>query len=67
MFRPYVSEHLGVDHAETLHDTQNVGLFGTAYEIPTADATFDTALAPPCSSASGRAEALCGRAIGCSR
>jgi ubiquinone/menaquinone biosynthesis C-methylase UbiE len=44
LMRPYVREHIGVDHADTLHDTSRVDLFGTAYEIPSPDAAFDTAL-----------------------
>ena len=44
MLAPHVSEHVGVDHVDTQHDASNVDLFGTAYEIPTEDATFDTAL-----------------------
>jgi SAM-dependent methyltransferase len=41
---PYVQEHVGVDHAETLHDRSNIDLLGTAYQIPAADASFDSAL-----------------------
>jgi len=44
LMRPYVDEHIGVDHVDTLHDISNVDLFGTAYEIPSPDAAFDTAL-----------------------
>lgn len=41
---PHVSEHVGVDHAACLHDRSNVDLTGTAYAIPAADASFDSAL-----------------------
>ena len=44
MFSPYVEEHTGVDHEATFHDTSNVDLFGTAYEIPTDEETFDSAI-----------------------
>jgi ubiquinone/menaquinone biosynthesis C-methylase UbiE len=44
LMRPFVREHVGVDHVETLHDTSNVDLFGTAYAIPSPDGAFDTAL-----------------------
>lgn len=40
----YVSEHVGVDHAETPHDKGGIDLFGTAYSIPVEDAVFDSAL-----------------------
>lgn len=40
----YVKEHVGVDHIETFHDKSNVDLWGTAYTIPAADATFDCAI-----------------------
>jgi SAM-dependent methyltransferase len=40
----YVSEHVGVDHEETLHDMSNIDLFGTAYDIPTDDEFFDSAI-----------------------
>ncbi len=39
-----VDTHVGVDHEGTQHDTANVDLFGTAYDIPAEPATFDTAL-----------------------
>ncbi len=40
----YVSEHVGVDHHETLHDSSQVDLFGTAYQIPCENVSFDSAL-----------------------
>ena len=44
LFAPFITEHVGVDHAETQHDLRHADLVGTAYEIPVADATFDTAI-----------------------
>ena len=41
---PHVTDHVGVDHAETLHDTSWVDVVGSAYAIPVEDETFDTAL-----------------------
>lgn len=41
---PYVSEHIGVDQEGTLHDKSNIDLFGSAYQIPTEDASFDSAI-----------------------
>lgn len=40
----YVSEHIGLDHQDTLHDRSNIELFGTAYQIPVEDASFDSAI-----------------------
>jgi SAM-dependent methyltransferase len=44
LLAPYVTEHVGVDHQGTLHDKSQVDLFGSAYEIPVKDATFDSAI-----------------------
>jgi SAM-dependent methyltransferase len=44
MVAPYVREHVGVDHEGTAHDRSRVDLWGTAYSIPAADASFDSAL-----------------------
>ncbi len=44
MASAYVTEHVGVDHKESLHDKSNVDLIGTAYKIPSDDNCFDTAL-----------------------
>ena len=41
---PFVSEHVGVDHASSPHDRSNVDLTGTAYAIPAPDNSFDSAL-----------------------
>ena len=43
MLAPFVTEHVGVDHEATFHDKSNIDLFGTAYEIPAGDASFDSA------------------------
>ncbi len=44
LLKPYVTEHIGVDHEGTFHSKDNVDLFGTAYAIPAPDASFDSAL-----------------------
>jgi SAM-dependent methyltransferase len=44
LLAPYVSEHVGLDHGGTLHSRSQVDLWGTAYEIPAPDASFDSAL-----------------------
>lgn len=44
LMAPYVSEHVGVDHIDTQHEITNIDLYGTAYEIPAASGSFDTAL-----------------------
>ena len=44
MLAPYVSEHVGLDHEWTKHEINNVDIFGTAYEIPVDDASFDSAI-----------------------
>jgi SAM-dependent methyltransferase len=44
MLAGVVSEHVGVDHADSLHGTQAVDLIGTAYSIPSDEGEFDSAL-----------------------
>ena len=44
MLSHLVTEHIGVDHEITVHDQSNIDLFGTAYNIPTADNSFDSAI-----------------------
>jgi SAM-dependent methyltransferase len=44
VFSVYVTEHVGVDHEGTLHDRSGIDLFGTAYQIPAADSSFDSAI-----------------------
>lgn len=41
---PYITKHIGVDHQETSHDKSNIDLFGTAYDIPVEDESFDSAI-----------------------
>jgi len=40
----YISQHIGVDHKATLHDNSNIDIFGTAYEIPVDNCSFDSAI-----------------------
>jgi SAM-dependent methyltransferase len=44
MVKPYVTEHIGVDHQDTLHDKSNIDRFGSAYNIPAEDGEFDSAI-----------------------
>jgi len=44
MLAPYVTEHIGLDHEDTLHNKSKIDLFGTAYDIPVEDEYFDTVL-----------------------
>ena len=44
LIAPYVDEHIGVDLKGGLHGDDAVDLFGTAYDIPTDDGTFDSAI-----------------------
>jgi ubiquinone/menaquinone biosynthesis C-methylase UbiE len=44
LLKPYVTEHIGVDHEGTFHSKANVDLLGTAYAIPAPDGSFDSAL-----------------------
>jgi SAM-dependent methyltransferase len=44
LIRPFVTEHVGVDHIDTFHDVANVDIFGSAYQIPAPDGHFDSAL-----------------------
>jgi len=41
---PYVTVHMGVDHEGTLHENSNIDIFGTAYQIPVEEASFDSAI-----------------------
>lgn len=38
----FVTEHIGVDHAESPHAQDNTDLVGTAYSIPVEDDSFDS-------------------------
>lgn len=40
----YVKEHVGLDHEDCPHDQSNIDLFGTAYDIPSSDNSFDCIL-----------------------
>jgi len=44
LLKPFVTEHIGVDHEKSFHDKGNVDLIGTAYSVPSPDASFDSAL-----------------------
>jgi len=44
LIRPYVTEYIGLDHENTLHDRSKIDLYGTAYEIPVGNEYFDTLL-----------------------
>lgn len=44
MMIPFITEHIGLDHEDTLHDKSKIDLFGTAYNIPVDDNYFDTVL-----------------------
>ena len=44
LLAPYVTEHIGVDHVDTFHDKSNIDLFGTAYENPVDEQSFDSAI-----------------------
>lgn len=40
----FVTEHVGLDHEDSPHDTSKVDLFGSADRIPAPDASFDCVL-----------------------
>jgi SAM-dependent methyltransferase len=42
--RPYVSEHVALDHEQGPHPKDAIDLLGSAYEIPAEDGSFDTIL-----------------------
>ena len=42
--KEFVTEHVGVDHRDSLHGSRNVDLDSTAYDIPVPDGSFDSAL-----------------------
>jgi len=44
LFRPFVSEHVGVDHPDTQHDRAKADILSSGYEIPVPAASFDTVL-----------------------
>jgi SAM-dependent methyltransferase len=44
LFRPFVTEHIGVDHPDTQHTGTKADIFSSGYEIPVPEASFDTVL-----------------------
>lgn len=44
MLAPYVSEHVGLEHRDSPHGLSSTDLIGSAYNIPSNDESFDTAL-----------------------
>lgn len=44
LLKPYVSEHIGVDHPDSPHALTSVDVLADAYDIPLESATFDTIL-----------------------
>jgi SAM-dependent methyltransferase len=44
LLKGHISEHIGVDHESTIHIHDNIDLFGTAYNIPSDDNQFDSAI-----------------------
>ena len=44
IIKPYVAEHIGLDHENTLHNKSKIDLFGAAYNIPVENEYFDTVL-----------------------
>ncbi|OHB71654.1 MAG: hypothetical protein A2W23_07370 [Planctomycetes bacterium RBG_16_43_13] len=44
LLAPYVSEHVGVDHKDSIHNRSNVDLVGTAYKIPVEDGSFNAVI-----------------------
>lgn len=43
-FAPHVTQHVGADHPDSRHDKSKVDILASAYAIPEADASFDSAL-----------------------
>ncbi|AFY81403.1 class I SAM-dependent methyltransferase [Oscillatoria acuminata] len=44
LLSPYVTDHIGVDHENTIHNKSEIDLIGTAYNIPIENAIFDSAI-----------------------
>jgi ubiquinone/menaquinone biosynthesis C-methylase UbiE len=40
----FVDEHIGLDHKDCPHDQSNIDIFGTAYDIPVKNASYDCVL-----------------------
>jgi len=45
LFKPHVTQHIGVDVPSTMHGIEAIDIAGTALNLPVADGTFDTVLA----------------------
>lgn len=45
LLRPYVAEHIGLDHPDSLHGLAHADIVASAYEIPVGDRHFDSMLA----------------------
>jgi SAM-dependent methyltransferase len=44
MAEPFITAYTGLDHPESLHDTRDAQILGSATEIPADDGAFDTVL-----------------------
>ena len=44
LLAPFVTDHVGVDHRDSLHDLSRTELLGDAYAVPSPDESFDSAL-----------------------
>jgi SAM-dependent methyltransferase len=44
IFYSYVSEHIGIDLCETIHNKSDIDIFANAYNIPVSSSSFDTAI-----------------------
>lgn len=44
LLAPYITEHIGIDHKDTVHNQFNIDIFGTAYQIPVPESSFDFAI-----------------------
>jgi SAM-dependent methyltransferase len=44
LLAPYVRRHVGLDRQQPFNEAARADLIGTAYDIPTADGSFDSAL-----------------------
>lgn len=44
MLSPFVDKHIGLDHKDTPHNKNSIDIFGSAYDIPVKDNSFDSVL-----------------------
>lgn len=44
MLEDIVDEHIGLDHDNSYHSSENVDIFGTAYNIPVDNESYDSVL-----------------------